>query len=80
MGFLNDAFGGGIGANVQFNTKAYAAVEALLTADPQIPVSQAKMDLQIARSCMRHLHKPGKNIQHHRRPGDRRIIPDGDQI
>lgn len=61
LGFLNDAFGGGIGANVQFNTKAYAAVEALLTADPQIPLSQAKMDLQIAPGAVCGVYlSPGK--------------------
>lgn len=61
LGLLNDALGGGIGANVQFNTKSNALVEALLTADPQIPVAQATLDLQIAPGAVCGIYiSPGK--------------------
>ncbi|MBN2158929.1 MAG: hypothetical protein JW807_06000 [Spirochaetes bacterium] len=48
LGFLNDAFGGGIGANLAFAGKGKVYMEAELTADPVIPVQQATMDLTVA--------------------------------
>ena len=61
MGLLNDAIGGGVGANVQFSGKAKNLQELLLTADPQIPVSQATMDLIIAPGAVAGIYiSPGK--------------------
>ncbi len=61
MGFLNDAFGGGVGANVAFAGKASAVMETQLTGDPQIPLSQATMDLSIAPSAIAGIYlSPGR--------------------
>ncbi len=48
MGFLNDAFGGGIGFHGNFNGKGKMFMEAQLTANPQIPIAQTNMDLGLA--------------------------------
>jgi long-chain fatty acid transport protein len=61
LGVLNDAFGGGVGANVQFSGKAKSLMELFLTADPQIPVSQATMELLIAPGAVAGIYmQPGK--------------------
>lgn len=48
MGFLNDAFGGGIGFHGNFNGKGKMLMEAQLTANPQVPLGQTNMDLGLA--------------------------------
>ncbi len=47
MGFLNDAFGAGLGINASFHGKGKMYMEAQLTGDYQIPIGQATMDLSI---------------------------------
>lgn len=61
IGFMNDAFGGGVGANVAFAGKASAVMETQLTGDPQIPLAQATMDLTIAPSAIAGIYfSPGR--------------------
>lgn len=45
LGFLNDAFGGGIGMAGNFRGQGKMLMEAQLTANPQVPLSQTNMDL-----------------------------------
>jgi len=64
MGFLNDAFGGGLGVNVAFHGKGKLYMEAQLTGDPQIPIGQTNMDLVIAPAAICGIYfSPGKFIQ-----------------
>lgn len=61
IGFMNDAFGGGVGANVAFAGQASAIMETQLTGDPQIPLAQATMDLSIAPAAIAGIYfSPGK--------------------
>jgi len=61
MGFMNDAFGGGIGVNVAFAGKGKMYMEAQLSADPQVPLGQSTMDLTIAPGAIAGIYfSPGK--------------------
>ena len=63
MGFLNDAFGGGIGVNVAFAGKGKMYMEAQLSADPQVPLGQSTMDLTIAPGAIAGIYfSPGKLV------------------
>ena len=61
MGFLNDAFGGGVGVNVAFAGKGKMYMEAQLSADPQVPLGQSTMDLTVAPGAIAGIYfSPGK--------------------
>ncbi len=61
MGFLNDAFGGGIGINAAFGGKGKLFMETTLTGQPQIPVAQTTMDLSISPGAIAGIYlSPGK--------------------
>jgi hypothetical protein len=61
LGFLNDAFGGGIGMASNFNGKGKMFMEAQLTANPQVPVAQTTMDLGIAPAAVAGIYiSPGR--------------------
>ncbi len=64
MGFLNDAFGGGVGINAAFGGKGKLYMEAQLTGDPQIPIGQTNMDLSINPGAIAGIYlSPGKFIK-----------------
>jgi long-chain fatty acid transport protein len=61
LGLLNDAIGGGVGANVNMTGKTRATVEALLTADPQIGIAQSQLDLTVVPGAICGIYiSPGK--------------------
>ncbi len=61
MGFLNDAFGGGVGVNAAFGGKGKLYMEAQMTGDPQIPIGQTTMDLSISPGAIAGIYlSPGK--------------------
>jgi hypothetical protein len=61
MGFMNDAFGGGVGVNVAFAGKGKMYMEAQLSASPQVPLGQSTMDLTVSPGAIAGIYfSPGK--------------------
>jgi len=61
IGFLKDAFGVGGGVNISFIGQASAYMDTLLTGDPQIPITEATMDLALKPTALAGIYfSPGK--------------------
>jgi hypothetical protein len=67
IGFLNDAFGGGVGINMNFHGKIRSDLDTILTLSPasvQFPVTRNSFDLNIVPAAMAGVYlSPGKFIK-----------------